>query len=121
MASPITVILGAGLAGLSCARHLGGGYQLFERADAVGGAARTFRRGDFWFDVTGHWLHLKDEAISRLAHELLGDELVQVTRRASIDSNGVRTPYPFQAHTYGLPAGVVADCVLGYFRARELQ
>ena len=36
-------------------------------------------------------------------------------------SKAVTTPYPFQANTYGLPQDVVAECVLGYFRAQEAQ
>jgi protoporphyrinogen oxidase len=115
------LILGAGLAGLSCARHLGGGYQLHERETTAGGVARSFARGAFFFDVTGHWLHLRDPGIEKLAKELLGDELVVVQRRAEIHSHGVRTPYPFQANTYGLPPAVVAECVLGYFAAREAE
>src|SRR5688572_17559312 len=117
--SPPTVIIGAGLAGLSCARHLGRPALVLERELEVGGTARSFQRGSFTFDVTGHWLHLRDEKIARLVHELLGDELVTVERRAAIYSHGVHTPYPFQANTYGLPAQVIADCVLGYFEARE--
>jgi protoporphyrinogen oxidase len=51
----------------------------------------------------------------------MGDELVTVQRRAEVHSHGVRTPYPFQANTYGLPPNVIADCVLGFFRAREAR
>ncbi len=115
------VILGAGLAGLSCARHLGGGYRIFEKENETGGVARTHRRGDFLFDLTGHWLHLCDPGIETLVMQLMGDRLVRVERRATIHSHGVRTAYPFQANTYGLPLEVVSDCVLGYFRAREAE
>ena len=114
-----TLIIGAGLAGLSCAHHLGDGYRILEREARVGGTARSFHRDGFIFDVTGHWLHLSDDGIRALVEQLLGEDLVAVDRRAAIYSHGVRTPYPFQAHTYGLPTQVVADCVLGYFRARE--
>jgi protoporphyrinogen oxidase len=115
------LILGAGLAGLSTARHLGGGYRLFEKESQVGGVARTHRRGSFLFDVTGHWLHLRDPGIEKLCIELLGERLVRIERRAQIHSHGVRTAYPFQANTYGLPHEVVEECVLGYFRAREQE
>jgi protoporphyrinogen oxidase len=114
-----TLIIGAGLAGLSCAKHLGRPSIILEREPEVGGTARSFRRGSFSFDVTGHWLHLRDPGVQRLVRELMGDELVTVARRAAIYSHGVRTPYPFQANTYGLPAEVISECVLGYFAARE--
>ncbi len=120
MAAPV-VILGAGLAGLACALELGRDYVILERDDAVGGTARSNLVGGFTFDVTGHWLHLSDPEVKKLVTDLMGDELVQVARRAEVHSHGVRTPYPFQANTYGLPPTVVAECVLGYFKARELE
>ncbi len=114
-----TVVIGAGLAGLSFARHLGRPSLVLEQEREVGGTTRSFRRGGFSFDVTGHWLHLRDPGIERLVRELFPDELQRIARRAAIHSHGVLTPYPFQANTHGLPPSVVAECVLGYFEARE--
>lgn len=116
--SPV-VVLGAGLTGLSCAHHLGDGYVVVERESSVGGLARTIKRLGFSCDCTGHWLHLSDPEIRGWVDSLLPEELLTIERHAEVFSHGVRTPYPFQANTAGLPADVVADCVLGYFRARE--
>src|SRR5262249_48885041 len=114
------IVIGAGLAGLACADVLGSAALVFEREECPGGAARSFERYGFSFDVTGHWLHLREPEVVRLIGELFSaDELVTVARRAVIHSHGVRTPYPFQANTYGLPVNIVAECVLGYFKARE--
>jgi phytoene dehydrogenase-like protein len=54
------VVLGAGLTGLSAAYHLRRPALLVERGPQVGGHARSFRRDGFTFDVTGHWLHLRE-------------------------------------------------------------
>ena len=116
-----TLIVGAGLTGLSCAYHLAepSRYRLLEREDAVGGLARTRKRpGGFLCDGTGHWLHLRTEPIKKLVHDLLGDALVPRQRRARIFSKGVFTLYPFQANTYGLPQEVIAECLTGLIRAR---
>lgn len=114
------VILGAGLAGLSCARHLvDREYRLLEREERVGGLAVTDRVGGFLFDRAGHWLHLRDERARSLVHEVLGDGLLTVDRQASVLSHGVLTPYPFQANTYGLPPQVIRDCLLGFVEAWE--
>jgi len=43
------IVFGAGLAGLSAARHLGGA-EVFERSTHVGGHAHTKREGGFCFD-----------------------------------------------------------------------
>ncbi|MEZ4816347.1 MAG: FAD-dependent oxidoreductase, partial [Bdellovibrionota bacterium] len=117
--SETTLILGAGLAGLASARYLTDNYRLFEKQPEVGGVARTFDRQGFLFDVTGHWLHLRDPDVKALIEELLPGALLEVQRRAAIYSHGILTPYPYQANTHGLPTQVVAECVLGYFRARE--
>lgn len=126
------LIIGAGLTGLSFARHLelgGAGESAYRILEAlpetdecgptIGGAARSKIRGEFIFDITGHWLHLRDPEIKSWVHGLMGDGLVTAQRRAAIFSHGMQTPYPFQANTYGLPTHVVADCLLGFFAAKE--
>lgn len=116
-----TLILGAGLTGLSCAYHLQAPdrYRLLEKADGVGGLARTRERpGGFLCDGTGHWLHLKSPTIRGFVETVLGGNLESRARRARIYSKGVYTHYPFQANTFGLPAEVVAECVNGLIKAR---
>jgi protoporphyrinogen oxidase len=118
-ASVPTAILGAGLAGLACAYHIREAAHVFEREAVVGGSARSVTRGGYTFDITGHWLHFKDPQLRAWVTGLMGDDLVGIVRRAGVYSHGVQTPYPFQAHTYGLPKHVVAECLLGFFAARE--
>jgi protoporphyrinogen oxidase len=113
------LILGAGLCGLSAASRLGGGYRLVEKADRPGGLIRGRGRDGFWFDQTGHWLHLRDPAARALVEELLPGGFLTVRRRAAVFSRGVFTPYPYQVHTHGLPAEVVAENVLGFLEARH--
>lgn len=113
-----TLIIGAGLAGLSAALHFDGEAVVLEAGDAVGGKARTERIGDFFFDVTGHWLHLRDDGIRALVFDLLGeDHFHRIERISRIWSNGVYTAYPFQANTFGLPPEVVKECVMGAIEA----
>jgi len=114
-----TLIAGAGLAGLACAHQLQSKYILIEKNDRVGGVARSFDRNGFLFDCTGHWLHLRDPDIKEWINQLLPEGMLEVSRRSEIYSHQVRTPYPFQANTYGLPEQVVKECVDGYFAARE--
>ncbi|MBT6435764.1 MAG: NAD(P)-binding protein [Deltaproteobacteria bacterium] len=113
------LIIGAGLAGLSCGHHLPGPSCILEKQTVAGGLARSFERKGFTSDFTGHWLHMRDPSIRTWIESLMGDELITVERTASIFSHGIHTPYPFQANTYGLPHDVVTDCLLGFFAARE--
>jgi protoporphyrinogen oxidase len=115
-----TLILGAGLTGLSCACHLGRDYVLVEKENEPGGIVRTrVRAGGFLCDGTGHWLHLRTEAMKALVERLLPGQFVEHERRAVIHLRGVFTPYPFQANTYGLPREIVLECVLGLLKARH--
>jgi protoporphyrinogen oxidase len=111
------LILGAGLAGLSAALHARGAYRLVERSDRPGGLCKTDVREGFHFDATGHWLHLRDPDMRRLAEEALPGGWVAVERRAGIWSHRRFTRYPYQVNTHGLPPEVVAENVLGFVEA----
>ena len=113
------VILGAGLAGLSTSLHLPPDLDVsvFEREDEVGGVARSRRVGEFTFDYTGHLLHLRDAGVKELVARLLPDAFHDCHRKAVIRSHGVYVPYPFQANLHGLPAEIVAECLIGFAEA----
>lgn len=103
METHATLIIGAGLTGLSCAYHLAGDYLLVEREGEPGGMARTHERHPgFLCDCTGHWLHLRSDYMKALVRKLLPGGLVEHGRKAVIHLCDTFTPYPFQANTYGL-------------------
>lgn len=81
------VILGGGPAGLTAA------YQLveknvrplvLEKGDQVGGLARTESYKGYRFDIGGHRFYTKVPEIQRLWEQLLGDDLLRVTRLSRI-------------------------------------
>ncbi len=113
-----TLIIGAGLAGLSTALHLSSPALILEAEAEVGGKARTEEIEGFRFDQTGHWLHLRDPQIKALLFRLLTeDHFVEVKRISRIWSQGRYTHYPFQANTFGLPPETIKKCVMGAFKA----
>lgn len=113
-----TLVIGAGLAGLSCAHHLDRPFLVVEAADHVGGKAKSEHYEGFTFDVTGHWLHLRDPDMRALALKLCGDEhFMRIRRLSRIWSHGVYTRYPYQANTFGLPPEVIKECVMGAVEA----
>jgi protoporphyrinogen oxidase len=111
------LILGGGLTGLAAAHFLGGDYHLVEREQRVGGLLRTEPVEGFLFDVTGHWLHLRDPEIRALVERLMPGGLTEIARVARIHSHGAYTRYPYQVNTHGLPPQVVSECVLGFVEA----
>jgi protoporphyrinogen oxidase len=108
------VIIGAGLAGLSAGRVLqdaGIPYVILESQERPGGVCRTETVGGFTFDYTGHLLHLAEGESRDLILDLIGEELQEHTRRASIYVEGTFVPYPIQAHFGFLPAPVAERCM----------
>jgi len=116
------LIIGAGLAGLSTAYHLGSNdYQIYEKEGEVGGLCRSYEKDGFTFDYTGHLLHLRNGYTARLLGKLLPATVPPHRRRASIYSKGVLTPYPFQANLYKLPRDVIKECLIGFIEAEEMR
>ncbi len=113
------LILGGGLTGIGTALHLGRRpWMMLEREDRLGGHARTDETRGFFFDKTGHWLHLRDAGIKALVESVLPGQLVSVERKARVFSHGVLTRYPFQGNLHGLPPAVNSECLLGFLDAQ---
>ena len=116
------VILGAGLAGLSAAYHLGElglDYQIFEKEFSSGGLCRSRHRGEFTFDYTGHLIYFKKQYTFELIKRLLNNNLTLHQRSSWIFSKSTYTRYPFQANTHGLPPEIIKECLLGLVEARR--
>jgi protoporphyrinogen oxidase len=116
-----TVILGAGISGLSSAYALGQRrgetYNLYEKEMEIGGLCRTRQQDGFTFDVVSHVLHFRTAAAEQFVHAILDGHLQRIVRNAWIFFRGHYVPYPFQTHLGFLPAGEQASCLWGYARA----
>ncbi|TAL11326.1 MAG: protoporphyrinogen oxidase [Nitrospirae bacterium] len=109
------LIVGAGLAGLSTAYHLGDRpCRVVEKEKEAGGLCRSYQMDGFTFDVTGHLLHFRQAEIKALVERLLAGRLAKHGRRSFIYSHRTYTEYPFQVNTHGLPPEVVRECLLGF-------
>src|SRR6266849_6900494 len=117
------VVLGAGLAGLAATMGMPSvPVTLVEREPTVGGKASTHRSNGYIFDVTGHWMHFRDLAVRSFVRGLLdGHDLIEIGRRATVWTNGVMVPYPFQANIHALPWPVRQRCLTGFIGARARQ
>jgi len=108
------VIVGAGVAGLSCAYHLDGDYELYEKEGEPGGLCRSCTSQGFTFDFAGHLLHFKTDYGAHLVKKLLGDNIAHHERHSYVYLNNRFSPYPFQVNTYRLPRPIIKDCLLGF-------
>lgn len=116
-----TVILGAGISGLSAAYALEkvcpGSYGIYEQGGTVGGLCRTQQVDGFRFDTVSHVLHFRSQETEQLVRGLFDEELIRQERSAWIYFQGRHVPYPFQTHLNALPASAQAACVGGYVKA----
>lgn len=110
-----TIILGAGLAGLSAGYH--GGGEVFEKSERCGGTCISPGIDGYIFDLGIHVLHTKNEYVLKLLEQDLKIKFHKRQRVSWIYSNDRLTRYPIQANTYGLPIPIVKECLIEYFRA----
>jgi protoporphyrinogen oxidase len=108
------VVLGAGLAGLSAAYHLGGFSPVYESSEIIGGLAASRRQNGFTFDYTGHLLHFRVPSIRDLVASLLGPALRFYRRNSAIHIGGLEVKYPFQANLHDLPEPMRRECLEGF-------
>jgi protoporphyrinogen oxidase len=108
------IIIGAGLTGLAAGRALinaGIEYVILEAEERLGGLCRTEEINGFIFDYTGHLLHLREGEGRDLILNLLGENLAEHTRKASVFVEGTFVPYPIQAHFGKLPGSLAMGCM----------
>lgn len=110
-----TLILGAGVTGLSAAFHLqqkgDTDYLVLEKSPTPGGLCKSQQIQGFTFDQSGHLLHLHEDYTLQTFKQLLGANLHRLPRRAVIFTQGVLMPFPFQAHLAYLPPAIRQECL----------
>lgn len=113
-----TVIIGAGISGLSAAYFLKKPYIILEEKPLAGGLCRSFYEDGFTFDCSGHFIHIKDKEIRCLVNKLSGG-LDEISRKASIYIKGRFVPFPFQANLYYLDEKTKKECVDGILKRKK--
>jgi protoporphyrinogen oxidase len=117
------VIIGAGPAGLTAA------YELIkrdiqpvvlEKADKVGGLARTEKYKGYRFDIGGHRFFTKFEEVQQLWQEMLGEDFLRVPRLSRIYYQGLFFNYPLAFFNTLSNLGFVESLLilLSYFKAQ---
>ena len=118
--SPDFLVVGAGVAGLSFAHSvLGEGRSavIVERNDHVGGLARSFRYGDFCFDVGPKRFHTEDQEVLDFLHSVLGGDHIVVGRSSAVHLFGRYFPWPLdQRALFRLPFKVMVSSGLDLLR-----
>src|SRR3989304_8468951 len=94
---PDFLVVGAGVAGLTFAHAVleeGRSALVIERNDFVGGLARSYRYGDFVFDVGPKRFHTDDQEVLGFLLKILGQDHIAVGRSSSAHLFGRYFPWP---------------------------
>ena len=108
-----TVIVGAGVAGLTLAERLlsqenSAETVLVEREECPGGLARTFSIEGFHFDIGPHRFHTSDEGVDRYLKRILDSRYITIPRKSSVFMAGRYRHWPLSLKSLvGLPPGVL--------------
>ena len=97
--SESVIIIGAGPAGLAAAYELTKNKRrvlVYEKADKVGGIARTETHKDYLFDIGGHRFFTKIDIINKLWVEILGKDFLKVSRISRIYYRARFFKYPIE-------------------------
>lgn len=93
------IVLGAGPAGLSAAWELtkqGASVEVIEKESQVGGLCRSTNRNSFIFDLGGHRFISKDEIVLNKITQLMGEELLNRSRKSIIRLQDKFFNYPLE-------------------------
>ncbi|MCP5108854.1 MAG: NAD(P)/FAD-dependent oxidoreductase, partial [bacterium] len=104
------VIIGAGVSGLTAARHLAGDFFLLEKENVIGGLGTQYNAGGYWFDFAGHYFHFKDKSeIQRLVESVC--VFKKFNRKSMTFAVNRLVPFPLQFHLSYLPAAIRRKCL----------
>lgn len=110
-------ILGGGLSGLALQWFLKHPSEVLEAAPEIGGLCKTFWKDGFGYDLGGHILFSKHEAISRLVEQLLAPNLNRCRRANRVLFKGRYVKYPFENDLAALEPEDCYQCLIGYLQA----
>ena len=95
-------IVGGGISGCMLARQqvrAGHRVLLLEKEAQLGGLARTFRYGDFRFDIGPHRFFTNDPQVEALLGEVFGEDLLRIPRRSEVYFCGKYHTWPLRPTT----------------------
>jgi protoporphyrinogen oxidase len=113
MESVRTLVVGAGISGLSIAAFARDRDVLVLEADAeIGGYCKTVRQAGFTWDYSGHFFHFRHPEIESWLRARMGTQRVRtVQKRSFIRYAGRLIDFPFQKNIHQLPQQEFIECL----------
>ena len=119
-------VIGAGLAGLSCAYELakaGHTVTIVEKENAVGGLGRSCQKNGYWLDYGPHRFHSRNKELIEHLYEVMDNEVVTRDRLSRIYMQGKFFNYPLKLSNVltALPKGIMVRAMWDYMWVRMRQ
>lgn len=122
MKSVHTLIIGAGISGLTYGAYTKEDFLIVEKEEKCGGLCRTFYKDGFIWDYAGHFFHFAHPEIKQLFEQQVGtDDLVKCNKCTNINYEGTVIDYPFQMNIHQLPKDEFIDCLYDLFNRCEKE
>jgi protoporphyrinogen oxidase len=113
-ARPHTVVVGAGVAGLTIAHQLiaqGRPVTVVERDPFVGGLGRSWHYGPFHFDVGPHRFHTENPRVAAFIRQILQEEAIEIPRLSGARMFGKFHEWPLRPSVlFSMPIGMMFKC-----------
>jgi len=116
-----TLIIGAGISGLSTAAALGDAdYMVIDADSAIGGYCKTIKQDGFTWDYSGHFFHFKNPEIEAwLRERMRGQKIVACEKKSFVAYGGDWIDFPFQKNIHQLPKAEFIDCLHDLYFAKQ--
>lgn len=116
-------ILGAGLAGLTCAYELANnGIEviILEKEPRGGGLAKSFSKDGFTYDYGPHRFHSNNKFLINFVKDLLGENIVERDRKSKIYMMDKFFMYPLNVNNIisNMPTSKLLKCFYDYFSVK---
>ena len=107
-----SLIIGAGISGLTYAGHCKNEYLIVEKDKSPGGMCRTFYQDGYVWDYAGHFFHFKTDEIRRYFESRIPkNQIVSCKKNTKIFYKGEYIDYPFQMNIHQLPKDEFIECL----------
>lgn len=115
------LIIGAGIAGLSCAYHLKRDCIVLEKESVPGGLCQTDMVNGFYFDKAEHFVRLPNRKVFDFFKTILGNNFFGQELVSSIYYGHRFIPYPLQRNIYSLSNNDKLFCLKAFMEKEHLN
>lgn len=115
-----TLIIGAGISGLSYAINSNSECVIIEKEQTAGGLCRTFHQDGFVWDYAGHFFHFATKELKKFFDKRISSaNMVKCFKNTAIAYNeSMCIDYPFQMNIHQLDKQEFIDCLYDLFNRK---